>query len=220
MFVSRLQMQTMIMFTKIWPLQEKWFLRVSGHQNTGHLDDVNCDARHHYIIGIHWAPALNPYQTGSYEIKCDERFTSCDSDVNPTSSEAWDAGSMSTITACTYTENVGVTEHFRGCQRDINIVHLIPTCTYEYHLHFGNDNSSELQLFKVWGIAKLFRYNEIRYHKEIYQSNSWDCCTTVSPLCEWHCWTFGLLVYLSENELIQFHGYDDDVFSRPNWLHA
>ena len=35
-----------------------------GHQNTGHLDDVNCDARHDYSTGINRAPALNLYQTG------------------------------------------------------------------------------------------------------------------------------------------------------------
>ena len=38
-----------------------------GQQNTGCLDDVNCDARHDYSIGINWTPAVNLYQTGSYE---------------------------------------------------------------------------------------------------------------------------------------------------------
>ena len=73
-------------------------------------------------------------------------------------------------------------------------------------LHFGDDNWSELQLFEIWGVVKLFRCNEIRHCKEIYLSNSWDCCTTVSSLCEWPCWTFGLLVNMSKNELTQFHG--------------
>ena len=97
-----------------------------GHQNTSFLDDVNCDARHYYSIVINWAPALDLYQLGSYEINCVERFTSCDSDVNPISSEPCDAGNMSIISTCTNTENVVVTKdsgNFRGCQTDINIVH-------------------------------------------------------------------------------------------------
>ena len=36
---------------------------------------------------ITYLPALNLYQTGSFENKCDERFISCDSDVNSISSE-------------------------------------------------------------------------------------------------------------------------------------
>ena len=130
-------------------------------------------------------------------MKCDESFISCDSDVNPISSEPYDAGNMSLISTCSYTENVGFTkdfDNFRGCQTDIDIIHLT-TGTYEFHLHFGNDNSSEPQLFEAWGVVKLFYYNEIIHRKEIYQSNSWDCnSTTVSPLCEWPCWTLGLLV--------------------------
>ena len=121
-------------------------------------------------------------------MNCDEHFTGCDSDINPISSEPCDTGNMSSIAACTYTDNVSVIEHFenfRGCQSDVKIVDLIPTCIYEFHLHFGNDNSSELQLYEVWGGIKLFRYKEIRHRKEIYQSNSWDCnSTTVSPPCE------------------------------------
>ena len=58
-----------------------------GHQNTGCLDDVNCDARHDYDIGINLAQMLNSYQTRSYEMKCDDRFISYDSDVNRISSE-------------------------------------------------------------------------------------------------------------------------------------
>ena len=46
-------------------------------------------------------------------MKCDENFTGCDSDINPTSSEPCDTGNMSIITAHTYNENVGVTEHIR-----------------------------------------------------------------------------------------------------------
>ena len=83
-----------------------------GHQNTGCLDDVNCDARHDYSIGINWTPALNLYQTGSYENKCDERFISCDSDVNSISSEPCGAGNISIISTCSYTEHVGVTKDF------------------------------------------------------------------------------------------------------------
>ena len=167
-----------------------------GNQNTGRLDDVNCDARHDYSTGINRVPALYLYQTGSYEMKCDERFISCDSDVNPISSEPCDTGNISIIGTCTYTENVGFTkdfDNFRGCQTNINIIHLT-TGTYEFHLHFCDDNSSELQLYEVWGVIKLFRFKEIRHRKEIYQSNSWDCSTTVSFLCEWPCWTLGLLV--------------------------
>ena len=160
-----------------------------GHQNTGCHDDFNCDARHDYSTGINRAPAPNLYQTGSYEMKCDERFISCDSDVNTISSEPRYAGNMSLISTCSYTENVGFTkdfDNFRGCQTDINIIPLI-TGTCEFHLHFGDDNSSEPQSFEAWGVVKLFYYNEIRHRKEIYQSNSWDCCTTVSSLCEWPC---------------------------------
>ena len=125
-----------------------------GHQHTSCLGDVNCDARHDYGIGINLARGLNLYQTGSYEIKCDEHFIGCDSDINPTSSEPFDAGNMSSITACTYTKNVDVTEHFeKFC--DINFAHLISTCTYELHLHFGEDNSNECQLFEVWVAVKL-----------------------------------------------------------------
>ena len=167
-----------------------------GHQNTGRLDDVNCDARHDYSTGINRVPALYLYQTGSYETKCNERFISCDSDVNTISSEPCDTGNVSIIGTCTYTENVGFTkdfDNFHGCQTDINSIHLT-TGTYEFHLHFWDDNSSELQLYEVWGVIKLFRYKEIRHRKEIYQSNSWDCSTTVSFLCEWPCWTLGLLV--------------------------
>ena len=72
-------------------------------------------------------------------MKCDERF----SDINPISSESCDAGNMSIINTCTYTEHVGVTkdlDNFCGCQTDINIVHLIET--YEFHVYFGDDNSS------------------------------------------------------------------------------
>ena len=158
-----------------------------GHQNTGCLDDVNCDARHDYDIGINLAQMLNLYQTRSYEMKCDERFISFDSDVNRISSEPRYAGNMSLISTCSYTEHVGFTkdfDNFRGCQTDINIFHLT---TGTFHLHFGDDNSSEPHLFKAWGVVKLFCYNEIRHRKEIYQSNSWDCCTTVSSLCEWPC---------------------------------
>ena len=54
-----------------------------GHQNTGRLDDVNCDICHDYSTGINRAPLLNSYLTGSYEMKCDEYFTGCDSDINP-----------------------------------------------------------------------------------------------------------------------------------------
>ena len=68
---------------------------------------------------------------------------------------------------------------------------------------FPHDDSSELQLYEVWGVIKCFRYKEIRHRKEIYQSKTWDCSTTVSPLCEWPCWTLGLLVYVSVNELTQ-----------------
>ena len=147
----------------------------------------NCDACHDYSIGINWAPVMNLYQTGSYEMTCDEHYTGCDSDIKPTSSEPCDAGNMSIITACTYNEIVGVTNYFDnfcGCQSDINIVHLNPTCsTNEFHLHFDDDNSSELQLSNVRGI-KIFCYKNIRHRKEIYQSNLWDCCTTVSALCE------------------------------------
>ena len=182
-----------------------------GQQNTGCLDDVNCDARHDYSIGINWTPAVNLYQTGSYENKCDERFISCDSDFNPKSSEPCDAGNISIISTCTYNVHVGVTEDFddfRGCQTDINIVYLIPTCTYEINLYFGDDNSSELQLYEVWGVVKRFCYQEIRHREEIYQSNSRDCSsvTIVLSFCEWPCWTLGLLVFVSMNELTQFHG--------------
>ena len=127
-----------------------------GHQNTGCLDDVNCDSRHDYSTGINWTPAPNLYQTGSYEIKCDERFSSCDSDVNPRSSGPCDAGNMSIISTCTYTEKVVFTkdvDNFRDCQTDINIIHL-NTGTYGFHMHFGDDNSSELQLYEVWGVIK------------------------------------------------------------------
>ena len=168
-----------------------------GHQNTGCLDDVNCDARHDYDIGINLAQMLNLYQTGSYEMKCDERFISFDSDVNRISSEPRYAGDMSLISTCSYTENVGFTkdfDNFRGCQTDINIIHLTTGTTYEFHLHSGDENSSEHQIYEVWGVIMLFRYQEIRHRKEIYQSNSWDCSTTVSFLCEWPCWTLGLLV--------------------------
>ena len=180
-----------------------------GHQNTGCLDDVNCDARHDYDIGINLAQMLNLYQAGSYEMKYDERFISFDSDVNRISSEPRFAGNISITSTYTYTENVGFTkdfDNFRGCQTDINIAHLIPTCTYEIHLYFGDDNSSELQLYEVWGVVKRFRYKEIRHRKEINQSNSRDCSTTVSSLCEWPCWTLGLLVFVSMNELTHFHG--------------
>ena len=179
-----------------------------GHQNTSCLDDVNCDALHDYDIGTNLAQMLNLYQRGSYEMKCDERFISFDSDVNRISSERRYAGNMPLISTCSYTENVGFTkdfDNFRGCQTDINIFHLT-TGTYEFHLHFGHDNSSELQLYEVWGVVKRFRNKEIRHRKEIYQSNSRDCSTTVSSLCEWPCWTLGLLVYVSVNELTQFHG--------------
>ena len=179
-----------------------------GHQLISYLGDVNCDARHDYDIGINLAWVLNFYQTGSYEMKCGEHFTGSDSDINPTSSEPCDAGNMSIITACTYAENVGVTEHFdnfHGCQSDINIVHLTPPCTYEFHLHFGDDNSSELHSFEVWNVVKLFHYKEIRHNKEIYQDDSWDCSTAVSSLCDWPHWTLVLLVYVSVNELTQFH---------------
>ena len=157
-----------------------------GHQNTGCLDYVNCDARHDHSTGIDRAPALNLYQTGSYEMKCDERFISSDSDINPITSEPCDAENMSLISTCPYTENVGFTkefDNFRGCQTDINIIHLI-TGTYEFHLHFGNENSSELRLFEAWGVVKLFCYSEIRHPKEFYRSNSWGWCTTMSSLCE------------------------------------
>ena len=90
-----------------------------GHQNTGCLDDVNCDARHDYDTGINLAQILNSYQTGSCEMKCDERFISFDSDVNRISSEPRYAGNMSLISTCSYTENVGFTKdfaNFRGCQ--------------------------------------------------------------------------------------------------------
>ena len=81
-----------------------------GHQNTGRLDDVNCDARHDYSTGINRVPALNLYQTKSFEMKCDERFISCDSDVNPISSEPRYAGNMMSLAStCSYTENVGFT---------------------------------------------------------------------------------------------------------------
>ena len=160
-----------------------------GHQNTGRLDDVNCDARHNYSTGINRAPAPNLYQTGSYEMKCGERFISCDSDVNPISSEPCDTDNISIIGTCTYTENVGFTkdcDNFRGCQTDItNVIIHLTTGTYEFHLHFCDDNSSELHLYEVWGVIKLFRFKEIRHRKEIYQPNSRDCnSTTVSPLCE------------------------------------
>ena len=182
-----------------------------GHQNTGRLDDVNCDARHDYSTGINRAPALNLYPTKSYEMKCDERFISCDSDVNPISSEPPYAANMTSLfSTCSHTDNVGFTkdfDNFRGCQIDINIIHLTTGTTYEFHLHSGDDNSSELYLYEVWGVIKLFRFKEIRHRKEIYQSNSWDCnSTTVSPLCEWPCWTLGLLVYVPVNELTQFRG--------------
>ena len=91
-------------------------------------------------------------QNDLFENKCDERFISCDSDVNSISSEPCDAGNISIISTRTYTEHVGVTkdfDDFRGCQTDVNIVYLIPTCTYEIHLYFGDDNSSELQLYEV-----------------------------------------------------------------------
>ena len=179
-----------------------------GHQNTGCLDDVNCDARHDYDIGINLAQMLNLYQTESYEMKCDKCFISFDSDVNRISSEPRYGGNMSLISTCSYTKNVGFTkdfDNFCGCQTDINIFHLT-TGTYEFHLHFGDDNSSELQLYELWGVIKRFHYKETRHRKEIYQSNSWDCCTTVSSLCEGPCWTLGLLVYVSANELKQFHG--------------
>ena len=180
-----------------------------GLQNTGCLDDVNCDARHDHDIGINLAQMLNLYQTGSYEMKCDECFISFDSDVR-ISSEPRCVGNMSLISTCSYTEYVGVTkdfDNFGGCQTDINIVLLIPKCAYEFHLHIGDDNSSGLQLYEVWGVVKLFRFKEIRHRKEIYQFNSWDCnSTAMSPLCEWPCWTLGLLAYVSVNELTQFHG--------------
>ena len=70
-------------------------------------------------------------------MKCDERFVSCDSDVNPISSEPHYTGNMSIISTCSYTENVCVTidfDNFRGCQTDINIFHLT-TGTYEFYLH-------------------------------------------------------------------------------------
>ena len=41
-------------------------------------------------------------------------------------------GNVSIISTCTYIEHVGVSkdfDNFRGCQTDINIVHLVPTCT-------------------------------------------------------------------------------------------
>ena len=159
-----------------------------GHQNTGCLDDVNGDARHDYDIGINLAQMLNLYPTGSYERKWDEHFISFDSDVNPISSEPCDTGNMSIISTCTCTENVGVTkdfDNFRGCQTDINVIHLTTGTTYAFYLHLGDDNSSELRLYEVWGVIKPLRYKEIRHRKEIYQSNSWDCnSTTVSPLCE------------------------------------
>ena len=72
-----------------------------GHQKTGCLDDVNCDARHDSDIGVNLTQMLNLYQTGSYEMKCDERFISCDSDVNPISSEPCDAGNTSISSTCT-----------------------------------------------------------------------------------------------------------------------
>ena len=128
-----------------------------GHQNTGCLDDVNCDARHDCDIGVNLAQMLNLYQTGSYEMKCDERFISFDSEVNPISSEPRYAGNMSLISTCSYTENVGFTkdfDNFRGCQTDINIFQLT-TGTYEFHLHFDHDNSSELQLYEVWGVSVI-----------------------------------------------------------------
>ena len=87
---------------------------------------------------------------------------------------------MSIICTWTFTENVGFTkdfDNFRGCQTDINIIHL-NIGTHEF-LHFGDDNSSDLQLYEVSGVIKRFRYKKIRHSKEIYQSNSWDCITTV-----------------------------------------
>ena len=77
---------------------------------------------------------------------------------------------MSLNSTCSYTENVGFTkdfDNFRGCLNDINIIPLT-TCPYEFHLHFGDDNSSEPQLFEAWGVVKLFYYNGIRHHKKIY----------------------------------------------------
>ena len=100
-------------------------------------------------------------------MNCDERFISFDSDVNRISSEPLYAGNMSLISTRSYTENVGFTkdfDNFRGCQTDINIFHLT-TGTYKFHLHFGDDNSSELQLYEVWGVVKRFRYKEIRHRK-------------------------------------------------------
>ena len=44
-------------------------------------------------------------------MKCYQHFTGCGSDINPTASEPCDAGNMSSITAFTYIENIGVTEH-------------------------------------------------------------------------------------------------------------
>ena len=131
-------------------------------------------------------------------MECDERFfIRCDSNVYPISNEPRYVGNMSLslIIACPYTENVGFPKDFeniRGCQTDINIIHLT-TRTYEFHSQFGDDNSSELQLYEVWGVTMLFRYMEIRHRNEIYQSNSWDCNNT-TPLCAWPCWTLGLLV--------------------------
>ena len=141
-------------------------------------------------------------------MKCDERFISFDSDVNPISIEPRYAGNMSLISTCSYTEYVVFTKDFYNfpvCQTDINIFHFTAG-TYEFHLHFGDDNSSELKLYEVWGGVKCFRYKEIRHRKEIYQSNSRDCSTTMSSLCECPCWTLGLPVYVSVNELKQFHG--------------
>ena len=90
-------------------------------------------------------------------MKCDERFISYDFDVNPISSKPCDIGNVSIIGTCTYTEDGGFTkdfDNFCGCQTDINIIHLT-TGTYECHLHFCDDNSSEFQLYEVWGVIKF-----------------------------------------------------------------
>ena len=59
--------------------------------------------------------------------------------------------------------------------------------------------------FSFTKLGVSLSFSVIRHRKEIYQSNPWDCnSTTVSPLCEWPCWTLGLLV--SVNDLTQFRG--------------
>ena len=56
---------------------------LGGHEHTVCLGDVDYDSRNDYEIVINSVPTLNLYRTGSCEMTCDERFTSCNSEVKP-----------------------------------------------------------------------------------------------------------------------------------------